>query len=183
MALGNSFDVEEGSATFHAPQGLRPYVSARAVTHVGATRITAFISGIAPDSLQIRLESTPELSQQEITALLGRQAGVTQLLAGDVQGAIRAELSRRLFAPVTLALGRAIGLAEFAIEYDFERPLSLRIGKALLPELYITATMTFAERTRLLWALEYRFSRNWELTFRVDEDGHRQVLLWYTLRS
>jgi translocation and assembly module TamB len=181
MALGNSFDVEEGSATFRPTQGVRPQVNARAVTHVGATRITAYVTGTAPDALVIRLESSPELSQQEITALLGRQAGVTQLLAGDVQGALRAELTRRLFAPITLALGRAIGLAEFAIEYDFERPLSLRVGKALLPELYISATTTFADRTRLLWALEYRFARNWELTLRVDADGRRELLIWHTL--
>jgi translocation and assembly module TamB len=180
--LGNSFDLEEGTATFRPALGIRPQVSARAVTQVGSTRIAAVVQGTAPDALTLEFRSTPELSQQEIATLLGRHAGISQLLSGDLQGALRAELSRRLFAPVTLAIGRAVGLTELAIEYDFERPLSLRAGKALFRDLYLTATTTFAERTRLFWALEYRFARAWQFVLRVDADGRRDAIFWYTRR-
>jgi hypothetical protein len=115
-------------------------------------------------------------------ALLGRQAGISQLLQGDIQGALRAELTRRLFAPVSLALGRALGLSEFVIEYASEQPLRLRIGKLLFPNLYLTAATTFEEKTQVLWSLEYRFAPGWQFSLSVDPDGRRQGVFWYTTR-
>ncbi|MGQ0568930.1 MAG: translocation/assembly module TamB domain-containing protein [Armatimonadota bacterium] len=182
VALGNSFDLEEGKATFYPAFGLRPAVSALAVTQVGSLRITLAIRGTAPDALTLDLRSDPPLPESEIVALLGRQAGISQLLSGDAQGLLRAELSRRLFAPVSLAIARALGLSELAIEYDFERPLRLRAGRALLRNLYLTATTTFEARTRVLWALEYRFAPGWQFAFRVDSDGQREAIFWYTTR-
>jgi translocation and assembly module TamB len=182
LALGNPFDLREATVTFQPSLGLRPSVHAEAETHVGSTRITLVVSGIAPDALSLDLHSDPELSRQEMVAILARQAGITQLLSGDWQGALRAEISRRLFGQVSLALGRAIGLNDLAIEYDFAQPLRLRAGKLLLPGLYLAATATFADQTLWVWALEYRFARGWQFSLRVGADGQRDAIIWYTAR-
>jgi hypothetical protein len=104
------------------------------------------------------------------------------LLTGDISGALRAEISRRLFAPVTLAVGRALGLSEFTIEYNADQPFRLTVGKALLSSLYVTAAASFEEQTRWQWALEYRFAPGWQFAFRIDPVGARTVIFWYTTR-
>ncbi|MDR7418818.1 MAG: translocation/assembly module TamB domain-containing protein [Armatimonadota bacterium] len=181
-ALGNTFDLEEGTATFRPANGVRPQVSARATTRVGADVITLGVRGIAPDALVLDAQSDPPRPRSEILALLGRQAGISQLLTGDVTALLRAEIRRRLFAPVTVALGRALGLSELTIEYDAEQPLRLTVGKLLFPNLYITASTTFEERMRWLWALEYRFAPGWQFAFRLEPEGQRTAILWYTTR-
>ncbi len=181
-ALGAVFDLREGTATFQPHLGLRPAVTARAETQAGATRISLAVRGIAPDALVLDLHSDPERPRAEILALLAQQAGLARLVAGDMEGALRAEIGRLIFGRVSLALGRAIGLTELVIEYDFERPLTLRAGKRLLPGLYLTAQTTFDERTRWLWALEYRFARLWQFALRSDSSGHWDAAFWYAVR-
>ncbi|MBM3470577.1 MAG: DUF748 domain-containing protein [Armatimonadetes bacterium] len=181
-ALGAVFSLREGTATFQPHMGLRPVISARADTQAGATHITLGVRGTAPDGLTLDLHSDPERPRAEIVALLAQQAGFTRLIEGDVEGALRAEIGRLLFGRVSLALGRAVGLTELVIEYDFERPLTLRAGKRLLPNLYLTAQTTFEERTRWLWALEYRFSRAWQFALRSDSAGHWDAIFWYATR-
>ncbi len=182
VAFGNVFTLEEGTATFQPHLGLRPAVSARAETQVGPTRITLAVHGVAPDDLALDLRSDPDLSRQEIVVLLGQQSGISRVLSGDLAGALRAEIGRLLFGPATLALGRAIGLTELAIDYDFERPLALRAGARLFSNLYLTATTTFSAQQTWLWALEYRFARGWQLALRVDALGQREAIVWYTAR-
>ncbi|MDR7485870.1 MAG: translocation/assembly module TamB domain-containing protein [Armatimonadota bacterium] len=184
-ALGNTFDLVEGTATFRPPMGLRPMVTGRAETTVRSTTIRLAVHGTAPDALTLDLRSDPDLPREEIVRLLGSQAGITGLMTGDINAALRAELSRRLLGPVTGAVARALGLSEFAIDYDFERPLGLRIGKRLLSNLYLTARSIAAyqgEAGRWLWSLEYRFARGWQLALQADTLGHRQAVVWYTTR-
>lgn len=181
-ALGAVFSLREGTATFQPHMGLRPVISARAETQAGATLISLGIRGTAPDGLILDLHSDPARPRAEIVALLAQQAGFTRLIEGDVEGALRAEIGRLLFGRVSLALGRAIGLTELVIEYDFERPLTLRAGKRLLPNLYLTAQTTSDARARWLWALEYRFSRDWRFALRSDSAGHWDAIFWYATR-
>ncbi|MDR7543815.1 MAG: translocation/assembly module TamB domain-containing protein [Armatimonadota bacterium] len=182
VALGNAFDLQEGEATFRPVLGIRPQVLARAATRVGSTAIMLTVRGVAPDALTLDLESDPPLPRSEIVGLLGRQAGISQLLTGDVTGLLRAEISRRLFAPATMALGRALGLSELTIEYEFDRPLRLTIGKALLPNLYLTAFKIFDDTPNWLWAMEYRFARGWQAALRLGPEGQRAAVVWYTTR-
>ena len=180
-ALGNVFDVRSAIARFQPRQGLRPTVEARAETQVGTTRISLNISGLAPD-LTLDLRSDPDLSREEILGLLGRQAGISRLLQGDVEGQLRASIGRFLFGRVTLALGRAIGLTELTIDYDFEGALALRLGKLLFQDVYLTYSMTLGQQPSWLLALEYRFARNWQLTLGLDSQRRRDAIIWYTTR-
>ncbi len=178
-ALGTVFDLREGTATFLPAQGVRPRIFAEAETRVGATRILLTVRGIAPDGLSLELSSEPDLPRREILALLGQQAG---LRAGDVEGALRAQIGRLLFGQVSLGVGRAIGLSELVIEYDFERPLALRAGRLLLNDLYWTVTTTFAAQPLWITGLEYRFARNWTLSLRLDSQGRREAVFFYSAR-
>ncbi|MGQ0550685.1 MAG: translocation/assembly module TamB domain-containing protein [Armatimonadota bacterium] len=181
-ALGTLFDLREGTATFLPPQGVRPRIFAQAETLVGATRILLTVRGVAPDGLVLDLTSEPDLPRREILALLGQQAGLSRLLAGDVEGALRAQIGRLLFGQVSLGVGRAIGLDELVIEYDFQRPLALRAGRLLLNDLYWTVSTSFAAQPLWVTGLEYRFARNWTLSLRLDSEGRREAVMFYSAR-
>ena len=181
LAFGTVFDLREGTATFQPHQGLLPVVFAQAETQVGATRIALTVRGTAPDALVLDLRSDPELSRPEIVALLGRQAGISRLLAGDLEGALRVEISRLLFGGVTREIARTLGLTELAIVYDVDR-LTLRAGKLLLSNLYLTLETTSEQQARLLYGLDYRFAPGWQLTLRLDSQARREAVFWYTIR-
>ncbi len=180
-ALGNVFDLRGATARFQPHQGLRPAVEALAETQIGTTRISLSIHGIAPH-LTLDLRSDPDLSREDILALLGRQAGISRLLQGDVEGQLRVAIGRYLFGAATLALGRAIGLTELVIEYDFEGPLALRAGKLLFTDVYLTYSTIFSQPPLWLVGLEYRFARNWQFTLGLDSKGRRDAIFWYTAR-
>ncbi|MDR7532411.1 MAG: translocation/assembly module TamB domain-containing protein [Armatimonadota bacterium] len=182
VALGTTFDLVEATAVFQPHLGIVPHVTATAETQIGATHVTLAVRGVPPDALTLDLRSDPEMPRQEIVALLGRQAGMARLLEGDLEGALRAAISRRLFGGATGTVGRRLGLSELSLEYDFQGPLALRAGKLLAGRLYLTLEATFAEQTRYLWGLEYRFAPGWRITTRVGSDGSRETLLWYTVR-
>ncbi|MBI3998390.1 MAG: translocation/assembly module TamB domain-containing protein [Armatimonadetes bacterium] len=182
LAFGTVFDLLEGTAMFRPHQGIIPAVSVQGETQVGTTHVTLALRGTPPDGLRRELRSDPELSEPEILRLLGRYAGFGRLIEGDISGAVRTEISRRLFGRVTASVGRAFALTELTVEYDFEGPLSLRAGKLLLRDLYLTVETTFAAQTRWLWGLEYRLARGWQFTLRVGSDGNREAVVWYTTR-
>ena len=123
------------------------------------------------------------MSRGEIVALLARQSGLAHLASGDVEAALRVELSRALFGQVGETIARALGLDEFTIQYDAAQPLQLRIGRLLVRDLFVTLTTVFhQERTRFIWALEWRFARNLMLTLTLDNFGRTDTLLLYTIR-
>ncbi len=183
--FGQTFLLREGRARFLPQLGLTPIVSLEAETQVGAVRVFIEVHQSLPHEMADRLilRSDPPRSREEIVRLLAQQSGLPHLLAGDVQAALRVELSRALFGEIGQTVARALGLSEFVIQYDFQQPLSLRIGRLLVRDLYLTLTTVFeSPRTRFVWALEWRFARNLMLTLSLDNAGRADALLLYTIR-
>jgi len=79
-------------------------------------------------------------------------------------------------------IARALGLSEFTIQYDFSRPLQLRIGRLIVRDLYLRLTTIFEQPTRFVAALEWRFYRNVMLTLSADNTARVDALLQYTIR-
>ncbi|MCS7235413.1 MAG: translocation/assembly module TamB domain-containing protein [Armatimonadota bacterium] len=175
-AFGTTFTVEEGVAVFQEFRGTQPVVSARATTRVGDVTVFVDLSG-TPDQMQVRLRSDPELPHDRIVQLLAAQAGIQQALGGQVEAALRQQLTRFLLGEFEQRLRQLLGLQELRVEYDFEKPLRLRMGRFLLQDLYLTLTSVFDAETRFLWALEYRFARHYALAFSHDTAGVWMVLL------
>jgi translocation and assembly module TamB len=183
--FGQTFILREGRARFLPQLGLTPVVSFEAETQVGATRVFIEVHQALPHEMADRmiLRSDPPLSREEIAQLLARQSGLAHLAAGDVQSALRVELSRALFGEIGQTVARALGLTEFVIQYDFAQPLQLRIGRLLVRDLYLTLTTVFdAPRPRFVWAMEWRFARNLMLTLSLDDVGRADALLLYQIR-
>lgn len=180
-AFNNTFTLTEGRATFAEFRGVVPFVDASAETRIGTAIVFLQIVG-TPDNLTLLLSSDPPMRREEIVALLARQAGIAQVLQGDLEGALRAEIGNVLFGPFGRAVARALGLEEFRIEYDFVRPLQLRIGKLVVSNLYVTLTSEFGATPRYVWALEYRITPATRLTFSIDSQSRVEFLYVITRR-
>jgi len=175
-AFGRTFRLESGSATFHGFRGTTPLLSARARTEVGEVTVFTVIQG-TPGDLQVRLESDPPLPPDRIGALLLGEVGVQEAVRGEVETLLRRQLSRIVLGEVAARLRQALGLTELRLEYDFDSPLRLRIGRLLVHNLYLTLTTTFARTVQFVWALEYRFSPSIALALTYDPQGPWLVFL------
>ncbi|MCS7173706.1 MAG: translocation/assembly module TamB [Armatimonadetes bacterium] len=175
-ALGRTFRLESASAQFQRFRGATPLLSARARTEVGDVTVFANIEG-PPGDLQVRLASDPPLPPEQLGALLAGEVGLPSAVRGDVEGLLRQQLSRLVLGEFAARVRRALGLEELRIEYDFERPLRLRVGGLLLQNLYLALTTTFTDPLQFLWSLEYRFTPSLALTLTYDTRNFCLVFL------
>lgn len=195
-AFNNTFTLTDARATFAEFRSTTPFIDATAETRISiprpaltgtggrieTVRVFMHITG-TPEALNLALSSDPPLPREEILAGLGRQVGLTRLFTGErLEDVLRAELINALFNPFSQAVARVFGLEEFTIAYDFVRPLTLRIGKLLISNLYLTLTSEFGTPRRTVWALEYRLSPSTMFAFSVDNLGVWDVLYRITYR-
>jgi len=190
--LGTQFQLTEGVATFSETLGLEPQISARAQAVYGPTRVFLDVNGVMPN-LTLVWSSDPPMSQADILALVIGTSG-----SGSAAGVAGQELSRILLGSVGQAIQRALHLDEFTISYDSQNPVTLRIGKYIVRNLYVALSEVFARApgpgaaipapgslTRLnytgqaytMLSLEYFLSPNVFVTYDVDTLGDTGVFL------
>ncbi|MDR7473398.1 MAG: translocation/assembly module TamB domain-containing protein [Armatimonadota bacterium] len=185
--FGRTFTLREGEARFLPQLGMHPLISLDAETDLlladgSTTKVFLEARQVFPEEIvdRVVLRSDPPHSREQIVGLLA--GGAVAEPGADVQALLRAELGRALFGGVEAAIARALGLGEFTVQYDFARPLQLRVGRLLVRDLYLRLTTIFEQETRFVWSLEWRFLRNVMLAFSVDNAGRSGALLQYTLR-
>src|SRR5207249_11180186 len=89
---------------------------------------------------------------------------------------LQASMSAAVFGSVSRAMAQAFGLEELTIAYDVERPLTLRVGKLIVRNLYVTLTSAFGVDPRSVWSMEYRLTPSTMFSFSVDNLGTYDVL-------
>jgi translocation and assembly module TamB len=127
--LGSTFRLIDGEAVFSESLGLEPQISARAQQVYGDTIVFLDVRGPAthPD---LTFTSNPPLPQEDIVTLVARNAG----FLGDPQAVLGQGVGRYLLGSVRDFLH----LNEFSVTYSQQSPLTLRIGKYLLQNVYLT---------------------------------------------
>jgi translocation and assembly module TamB len=184
--LGTTFRLTGGQAVFSEALGTEPQISARAQQVYGDTVVFLDVTGPATHP-ELTLTANPPMAQEDLIALVARNAGIVNPESVLGQG-----LGQFLLGPVR----EALHLSEFTITYSRESPVTLRIGKFLMENLYLTisqvwpgpialgvpSTPPFTAFPRQLLAgesyavggLEYFLSPNLSLMFSADslgEDG------------
>lgn len=176
-AFGIPFELEQATGTFQEFRGLEPLITARARTRVNDVTIFANIRG-TPRELSLVLTSDPALSQERIAQLLAGQTGFAgQPNTNAITALVAQELSRLLLGDFETRLRELLGLTEFEIDYDFQRPLQLRLGRFVVDQLHFTVTTTLGEQTAAAWALEYRFAPNYALVLGSDRRNPWRILV------
>jgi translocation and assembly module TamB len=133
--LGSTFRLTSGEAVFSESLGVEPQIIARAQQVYGETIVFLDISGMASHP-ELTLTSDPPLTQAELVTLVARNAGIF----GDPGSVFSQGLGRYLLG----SLREALHLSEFSVSYTRASPITLRIGKFLLRNLYLSLSEVLA---------------------------------------
>jgi autotransporter translocation and assembly factor TamB len=185
--LGSTFRLTGGEAVFAESLGVEPQISARAQQVYGDTIVFLDVNGPATHP-ELTLTANPPLPQEEIVTLVARNAGIL----GDPEAVLGQGLGRYLLGSVR----EALHLNEFTISYGRESPVTLRIGKFLVQNVYLTLSEVWpgplgptpapfgtfpralpTTQSYAVGGIEYFLSQNMLTTFNVDTLGGAGVFV------
>jgi hypothetical protein len=129
----------------------------------------------------LELSSSPPLTHDEILALLNYPGAVTRILTGDVEGAFREEITKIFEQELRLRVSGGIGrifedllaLDEFRIQRSASNQLTLRIGKYLVDELYLSYEKGLGPEASDLFRFDYLLGPGVVFTGTLDDKGER----------
>ncbi|HET6894738.1 MAG TPA: translocation/assembly module TamB domain-containing protein [Candidatus Baltobacteraceae bacterium] len=145
------FQIQRANVKFDPTEGIWPYINAVATTQVSnpLTYIQLRVTGLAPNQMQLDLQSDPSYDRTQILALLsglqnfGAVPGVASspgngtggfTLGGAVQGYALGQLNdlftRNVFEPLDVGLGSALGLENLQISDSFTSGFGVSAVKA-----------------------------------------------------
>jgi len=188
--LGSAFRLTSGEAVFSESLGVEPRISIRAQQVYGDTLVFLDINGLAFHlaTADLAVTSDPPMTQADLLNMIARNAGYF----GDPESILGQGVGRYLLGPIRGALN----LSEFAVTYSHESPVTLRIGKFLVQNIYLTVSEVFPGPTATtlpaagsltrpvppgtsytIGGLEYFLSPSVLATFNVDTLGGTGVFL------
>ncbi|MCF8008198.1 MAG: translocation/assembly module TamB domain-containing protein [Halanaerobiales bacterium] len=157
----NKFILNNGTAVFTRFGDNIPEISANASTIVSGTRIFIFVDGPG-DNMNISFSSQPELTENEILALLTKRGGLSgftgeqdsdpgRLIQSEFMRIIGENIQLDLISSIEKKLREIFSLDRFEIDtYDlgWNRELTVYMGKRIKGDLYLEYTATFSPERR-----------------------------------
>lgn len=177
--FGNEFTVREAVAEFREDGGVMPYLEVQAETHAGTTAIYLALRGTLPDGLAMDLTSSPPKSRDDILALLNYPGALAKILEGDVESAMKEEIARifdqelrlQLVSGIERAFEDALSLDEFRLQRGTSNELTLRVGKYVVDDLYLSYEKGFGPQSSGVLRFDYMYGPGVVLTGKFDERG------------
>jgi hypothetical protein len=158
IVLGHNFGLNHGQVSFFG-NALTPQLDARLGTRVSDVDVRVIITG-TPLRPELRFESTPEMSEADITSLLlfGRPLAELDDDQMGLVGARTNDLARSFgIAAVQNELRERIGVD--LLQIDTGGSGSVLVGKYLRPNVLLKYEQMLQETTAFLVNLEYMLSR------------------------
>ncbi|MGE5593738.1 MAG: translocation/assembly module TamB domain-containing protein [Betaproteobacteria bacterium] len=177
--FGNEFTIQEALAEFREDAGIMPYLDVQAETYAGSTDITLVLRGTPPDGLTLDFTSSPPKSRDEILALLNYPGALARILEGDVEGAMKEEIARifdqelrlQLVSGIERAFEDALSLDEFRLQRGTSNELTLKIGKYVVDDLYVSYERGFGPQSSGVLRFDYVYGPGIVLTGKFDDRG------------
>ncbi|MBI2340516.1 MAG: translocation/assembly module TamB domain-containing protein [Deltaproteobacteria bacterium] len=142
-AFGIDFENATGFAAFGRGRGLNPFIEFSASHEIQDYEIRAKLEG-PMDNLQLSLESTPALGQNEIISLIAYGRTPDQLSAGDQNFFSRTAIASQIVGLLQRPLSKAthLDIVRLEAEYGKAEPILSRIsvGKRLSPRFSVAFT-------------------------------------------
>lgn len=173
-----SFVIDEARAEFFDYRGIMPTVQVNASSRVEKYTIQLNLTGPL-ENLDFKLSSLPELSQEEILALLGVTGRIDKILGtatgeSSFEYLMRDELLRFLdtqfksqfVSGVERTLEEILGLDEFRLEPNFfakGEKMEIRLGKQLSERAFLSYERTLELRPKETFKLDWRLHPSLEL--------------------
>jgi translocation and assembly module TamB len=132
--LGASFRIVGAEAVFSESLGIEPQISARAQQVYENVVVVLEVQGPASHP-NVTLTAEPPMSQSDIITLIARNVGIS-----DISSIVGQGLGFSLFGSIR----RAFNLSVFNLSTGQNSPATLRVGKYLLNNLYISFAQVFS---------------------------------------
>jgi len=150
------------------------------------------ISGQLPDQVRIDTYSKPPLSEQQILAMLGigtlgglgpatGATSISEVVSKRFLSLLAMGFRTTIFEPIEEQLKRTLGLSELSINFTFDQPLELRIGKYMIKNFLVTYHTVMGEfRNEWEMGLSYELPRGLRVAFTTDDQNENLVQIEYT---
>lgn len=187
----SNFRITRASASFVEFNKTIPILNIHAQTVIDDYRIFVELDGLPTDSenLDWELTSEPELTQEQITALLAGQGGLGEFLQGDgdvtsmisdeiwryVNQGLRSEFLNKLEESIE----KALQLDSFYLDTELwgDTKINLQIGKYLEDNFYFIYKRTFSQNPEQSFGFEYQIRPNISVEGVYKDEGEYQVSL------
>jgi hypothetical protein len=140
-----------------------------------------------PELRGVSIRTEPPLDQDAIWPLLGvspvgaEDMGLQAQVQEQAFGILASELRLRLLEPAAESLRRAVGLDELTVNFTYDQPVELTVGKYLIPNLLVTYRRPFGGREEEYdLRLSYRASGKSYVTIATDETEQISVQFQWT---
>lgn len=187
----SNFRVTRASAIFDKFNKVIPIINVTAETRIGDYQIFINLDGLPVDdnSLNIRLSSEPNLSHEEIVALLVGQGGLGELLVGggDVSEIISDEIWRYInqglrsefLNKLEDSVEKALRLDTFYLDPILigETKINVEIGKYLGENFYVVYNQTFSQNPERSYGFEYQIHSFLSLEGMYNDEGTYELNL------
>ncbi len=158
---------------------------------VGEVNLLLELSGHLPDGIQVKVQSQPPLAEEQIYALLGTEqlsgllgSGESEPL-GDVMSrqfvtALGAAFRHYIFQPFTEDLKKMLGLSMLEVNFAFDQPVQVKIGKYLVDDLLVTYEAGLAG-TDQEWemSVSYSVADRYKVTYQADQTNDNRLFVEY----
>ena len=201
--LRTRFKIEKGSLRWSEPGTFLPYVKLNANTKFSRYRIRLQVDGpLNRDNLDMKLHSTPHLSQNAIVRMLTLQrasAGSDDITNEDMQNLLIAGLEAGLLGDVEHSIRKALGIDEFRVYVgkvengvDFDNRIvrelteeekeqyNFLIAKNLTERWKIGYTSSFDAKYYHVYT-QYQLTEHMNVTFSQNEDHDRRYSVEYRI--
>ena len=158
---------------------------------IGRVTIKLVIDGTLSEQIDIRVSSTPPLAEEQIYALLGTApfggaigAGSTgfdsagQMVSRQFLSALAVGVRTAFFMPIEQELRRSLGLSEFSVNFTFNQPVEIRLGKYLMEDLLVSYRTAFGSGNEEYdITVSYEFGPKLRVSYTSDESDQSRIQL------
>ncbi len=156
---------------------------------IGAVTINIYLSGMLPDRWDLQVSSTPPLEESQIYALLGTtplggllaEGGPTdieQMVSEQFLAALAAGFKMAVFEPIEQQLRRALGLSELSVNFTFNQPVEIRVGKYVMDNLLVSYRTAFGgDEAEYDMTVAYEVGHDLRVSYTTDERSRNRVQL------
>ncbi len=156
---------------------------------IGRVTIRLVIDGTLSEQIDIRVSSTPPLAEEQIYALLGTapfggaiSSGSTgfdsagQMVSRQFISALALGFRTAVFMPIEQEIRRSLGLSEFSVNFTFNQPVEIRIGKYIMDDLLVSYRTAFGSGDEEYdITVSYEFGPSLRLSYTADELNRSKI--------
>lgn len=156
---------------------------------IGSVTINIYLIGTLPEQWDLQVSSTPPLEESQIYALLGATplgglvsdggpTDIQRVVSEQFLAALAAGFKLAVFEPIEQQLRRALGLSELSVNFTFNQPVEIKVGKYVMDDLLVSYRTAFGgDQKEYDMTVSYEVSDSLRVSYTTDERSRNRVQL------